>query len=157
MSDREHLLMLLTPVLEAVARLDLTNPDAARAAIEARCPFASDPVQAIGRALRAGVAAGTLCERENQGVRFGRVRKAGPDGVSVDAVHMAQAGVGHTHPNGEVDLCFAVDGAPLFDGRGPGWTVYGPGTWHVPTVAGGAMDILYFLPGGQIVFDGATR
>ena len=57
-----------------------------------------------------------------------------------------------THPNGEVDLCFTVDGNPTFDGNAPGWTVYEPGSWHVPSVADGVMDILYFLPGGAIKF-----
>ena len=66
---------------------------------------------------------------------------------------MSAPGPGHTHPNGEIDLCFAVDGAPTFDGHPPGWTVYPPGSWHVPTVAGGVMDILYFLPGGAIRFE----
>jgi hypothetical protein len=156
MSDRDHLLSLLGPVLPAVQALDLADPAAAAAAIERRFPFAGDVVQAIGAALRRGVAARTLCERENGGVRFGRLLKGAPGALSVDAVHMSGPGAGHTHPDGEVDLCFAVDGAPRFDGRAPGWTVYAPGSWHVPAVAGGAMDILYFLPSGAIVFD-ATR
>jgi hypothetical protein len=66
---------------------------------------------------------------------------------------MAKPGPGHTHPNGEIDLCFAVSGAPRFDGNAPGWTVYPPNSWHVPTVEGGVMDILYFLPGGAIRFE----
>ncbi|HJL17019.1 MAG TPA: DUF4863 family protein, partial [Sandaracinaceae bacterium LLY-WYZ-13_1] len=72
---------------------------------------------------------------------------------SIDCVHMDRPGPGHTHPNGEIDLCFAVRGEPTFDGHPPGWTVYPPGSWHVPTVEGGVMDILYFLPGGAIRFE----
>ena len=49
---------------------------------------------------------------------------------------------------GEFDLCFALSGAPTFDGHPPGWVVLPPNSWHVPTVAGGRMAILYFLPGG---------
>ena len=52
-----------------------------------------------------------------------------------------------------MDLCFALDGDPTFDGNPPGWTVYGPESWHVPTVADGTMAILYFLPGGAIRFE----
>ena len=70
------------------------------------------------------------------------------------------AGMAHTHPGGEFDLCFAVSGSPTFDGRPEGWTVYAPGSWHVPTVQGGVMDILYFLPAGAMKFgpqpEGAT-
>ncbi|MCB9652306.1 MAG: DUF4863 family protein, partial [Deltaproteobacteria bacterium] len=102
--------------------------------------------------MRAGVEAGWLCDREAGGVRFSRVQKSVEGGLSIDAVHMSAPGPGHLHPNGEIDLCFAVSGAPTFDGRAPGWTVYGPGSWHVPTVAGGVMDILYFLPGGAMEF-----
>jgi Domain of unknown function (DUF4863) len=65
---------------------------------------------------------------------------------------MQGAGAGHTHVNGEFDLCFAVSGGASFDGRPEGWVVYAPNTWHLPTVGGGAMDILYFLPGGGIRF-----
>ncbi len=66
---------------------------------------------------------------------------------------MKGVGPGHTHERGEVDLCFVVDGDPRFDGNPAGWTVYPPGSWHRPTVTGGAMDILYFLPDGAIRFE----
>ena len=89
----------------------------------------------------------------NSGVRFSRVLKAGPTAaLSIDAVQMSGPGAAHTHPAGEIDLCFAVDGDPRFDGAKEGWVVYRPNTWHVPTVQGGAMDILYFLPQGQMRF-----
>ena len=68
----------------------------------------------------------------------------------------AQDDVSHRQCSPDGRLCFAlttVDGAPTFDGHPPGWTVYPPGSWHVPTVAGGVMDILYFLPGGAIRFE----
>ena len=73
-------------------------------------------------------------------------------GLSADAVLMSVPGPRHAHPNGEIDLCFAVDGAPEFDGNPPGWTVYAPGSEHVPTVTGGTMLILYLLPQAAIRF-----
>jgi len=65
---------------------------------------------------------------------------------------MTEPGPGHAHPRGEVDLCMAIEGDPRFDGRKEGWTAYAPGSWHIPTVQGGRMAILYFLPGGEIRF-----
>jgi hypothetical protein len=139
----------LEPIL---AVLRVTAPDAA--ALEKALPVASPQLQALKALVRQGVEARWLCDRENAGVRFSRVLKADPGGgLSVDTVHMSGPGAAHTHPNGELDLCFAVSGTPRFDGRPEGWTVYPPGSWHVPTVEGGAMDILYFLPGGAIRFE----
>ena len=43
-----------------------------------------------------------------------------------------------------------MDGNPRFCGAAPGWAVFAPGTKHVPTVTGGAMFLLHFLPDGQI-------
>ena len=42
------------------------------------------------------------------------------------------------------DVLARVDGDP------PGWIVYGPGTTHPANVEGGAMFMIYLLPGGQI-------
>jgi hypothetical protein len=157
MSTREELLEALAPVLEAIAALDLNDAAAARSALNARFPPDGELVAGLRARFAAGRAARWLCDKENAGVRFSRVQKAtasvGPQSLSVDAVHMSGPGPGHTHPGGEVDLCFVVDGAPRFDGADAGWTVYPPGSWHVPTVGGGTMDILYFLPGGAIRFE----
>ncbi len=145
----------LAPVLEAVAALDLTAPDAARAALADRFPLDGPLLADVRARVEAGLAEGWLTPRENAGVRFGRVAKAVPEthNLVIDAVLMDGPGPGHTHPAGEVDLCFAVAGTPRFDGQAPGWTVYGPDSWHVPTVSGGTMAILYFLPGGAIRFE----
>ncbi|RMG89073.1 MAG: DUF4863 family protein, partial [Candidatus Dadabacteria bacterium] len=35
-------------------------------------------------------------------------------------------------------------------GQAEGWVVFGEGSDHVPTVTGGTMLLLYFLPGGRI-------
>lgn len=143
----------LEPILAHVQTLDLKTPDAACAALEEKFPVSGETVQTIKRQMREGVQAGWLCEKEAGGVRFSRPKKPADEAdLSIDAVHMNSAGPGHTHPNGEVDLCFHVDGAPKFDGRPEGWTVYPPGSWHIPTVSEGTMDILYFLPGGKIEF-----
>jgi hypothetical protein len=153
MSKRDALQQALAPILEVVSGLDLNDPDAAKAALDEKLPSDGETIARIREMVREGVAAGELANREADGVRFGRVLKPSDDTPwSIDLVHMSSPGPAHTHPNGEVDLCFAVDGEPKFDERVPGWTVYGPGSWHVPSVTEGVMDILYFLPGGAIEF-----
>jgi hypothetical protein len=153
MANLSDLEAALEPILEHLAAFDVSKNDAA-ASLEARFPFEGESVQAIRVLVREGVEAGWLAPREDRGIRFGRLRKAAnPNDLSVDCVHMNKPGPGHTHPNGEVDLCFRVDEAPTFDGHPEGWVVYPPNSWHVPTVADGVMDILYFLPGGAIRFE----
>ncbi len=154
MDERTRFLTLLEPVTRFVAGLDPSDPQGAQQALRTRFPLDGPELRRVRARLREGVAAGWLAEREAGGLRFGRLHKAASErDLSIDVVHMDRPGPGHTHPCGEFDLCFAVEGAPRFDGRPEGWTVYPPGSWHVPTVAGGAMDILYFLPGGQIRFE----
>ncbi len=152
-ATRERFEAALAPVLEVVARID---PDAAgaRDALGRELPLDGPVLTELRRLLRAGIEARWLAERENDGVRWSRVRKA-PDerSLSIDCVHMQSDGPSHTHPRGEIDLCFAVSGDPRFDGNPEGWTVYPSESWHVPSVRGGSMDILYFLPGGAIRFD----
>ena len=58
----------------------------------------------------------------------------------------------HTHPRGEVDYCFPLEGTPTFEGCPQGWVVMPPGSTHVPDVASGTMLIVYLLPGGAIEF-----
>lgn len=153
MSDEARLDDALAPVLAIVREIDPSAPDA-KSQLEARLPMDSATITQLRDLVREGVSAGWLASREQGGIRFGRVRKAkSEDALSIDCVHMSQPGPGHTHPQGEIDLCFAVSGEPTFDGAPAGWTVYPPGSWHVPTVAGGVMDILYFLPGGAIRFE----
>ncbi len=127
------------------------DPAAAKAWLEEHVPFDGAEVAALGAAARAGAEAGWLLPKEAGGIRFGRVAKD-VHGFSVDAVWMDRPGPKHRHPGGEIDLCFAIDGEPTFDGNPEGWTVYRPDSVHVPTVAGGTMLILYFLPGAQIEF-----
>lgn len=152
MATKEDLLEALKAPLQFIATLDVAAPDAATK-LDQKFPLAGPVMQKLRALVREGVEARWLCDRENAGVRYSRVIKAtSPSELSVDAVHMSATGGSHVHPNGEVDLCFSVSGSPRFDGRAEGWTVYAQKSWHVPTVEGGVMDILYFLPGGQMTF-----
>lgn len=118
-------------------------------------PADGDVYRRVRDACRAGIAAGWMCNREHAQIKYGRVVKPGEatHGYSVDVVDMDNvAGGHHRHPNGEIDLIMPVDGRAEFDGHGAGWLVYGPGTAHVPTVAGGRALVLYLLPQGAIEF-----
>ncbi len=143
----------LTPIARFVATLDLSDVRAAKAALDDRFPDLSG----AEAALRTSFADGALTPRRaSPEVTFGRVCKSTPDtdGVSIDAVEMAGPGAAHTHPNGEVSLCLANGGDdPRFMGEPPGFVVAPPGSHHTPTVTGGRMLIVYFLPGGAMVFD----
>ncbi len=143
---------MVEALLPAIREVDTTLPDAADR-LAARLPLDGPELSRLRVALRAAVESKVVADRENDGVRFSRLRKAADDAdYSIDVVHMNKPALAHTHPRGEVDLCFAVEGDARFDDQPEGWTVYPPGSWHVPTVTGGAMDILYFLPGGAITF-----
>lgn len=149
--DKQTLLDALAPMLAVAATLDLQQAGVARTTLASAFPRDGEAWQTVKRLFSQGRQAGWLCDRDNGDVRFSRVQK-GP-GFSIDAVHMRSPGPGHTHGKGEVDLCFAVSGDPRFDGQPEGFVVYPPGSWHVPTVSGGVMDILYFLPDGAITFE----
>ena len=69
----------------------------------------------LSDACKVGVRDGWLCNREADGIRYGRVLKAtdATHGFSVDVVEMENiAGPHHLHPNGEIDLIM-----PLAPGR----------------------------------------
>ena len=152
MSDKQTLIDALGPVLDVVKTIDVASPDA-KATLDAALPLAS--LGELAALVRRGVAEGWLAERGELPVKWGRVSKTDHEAttpLSIDCVSMTGPGPGHEHPDGEIDLCFAVSGQPTFDGNPPGWTVYPPGSWHVPSVSGGQMDILYFLPNGSIRF-----
>jgi hypothetical protein len=153
MATKERFVELLQPILDALGQTDVADPKAAELLAQ-RFPLDAPAMRELGEAFAAGVADGWLCDRQGTpGITYSRVQKAlSTDALSVEAVRMQCPGPGHAHPNGEFDLCFAADGSPTFDGNAPGWTVYAPGSWHIPTVAGGTMNILYFLPGGAIQF-----
>lgn len=147
---KEQFVQLLQPIAQALRGIDVDGTDAA-AAVERAVPFAGPLVAAVRAAAMASIGSEWLLPKSNAGIRFGRPAKD-LHGFSVDAVLMDVPGPKHRHPNGEIDLCFASRGEPRFDGHPPGWVVYGKGSVHVPTVRGGEMLILYFLPGGAIEF-----
>lgn len=139
----ETLLRELDPILGLLGHLDLKDAEKARKSLEQAFPDTSG----IERICRENLAA--LCTREAGPTKFGRVAKERA-GFSVDIVLSKGAGIRHTHPAGEVNLCFAYEGSPTFDGFRPGWVVFPPGSTHPADVANGTMLMLYFLPGGQI-------
>ena len=151
MMTKEQFAALLEPLAALLQNLDVDAADAA-ARVEAVAPFAGDLVESVRTAALASVESDWLLPRSNAGIRFGRVAKD-LHGFSIDAVLMAVPGPRHKHPNGEIDLCFATNGDPRFDGNPAGWVVYPRESAHVPTVTDGEMLILYFLPGGAIQFD----
>jgi hypothetical protein len=100
---------------------------------------------------------GWLVAREAGGVKFGRAVKPGAEAgrFSVDVVRMKDVkGPHHVHTTGEIGAIFPISGAPKFDAFEEPWYVYGPGSDHRPTVAGGDAYVLYLLPGGAIEFTG---
>ncbi|MDP6962991.1 MAG: DUF4863 family protein [Planctomycetota bacterium] len=141
-------------LLEFVAQLDLSDAKSAKEKLDAAFPFESDKVQQWGAMMREAVDNGTMCNHGEAPMQFSRIFKNSAEtcDLSADAVLMNGAGPNHIHPQGEVDLCFAVDGEPRFDGNEPGWTVYAAGSQHIPTVKGGTMLILYLLPNGAFEF-----
>lgn len=142
------------PLLRAARGVDLSSPAAARVELERRFDPAGPDAVALNARLMVLLEAGKIAERGALPVKFGRVAKAADPtfGFSIDVVHMTGPGPLHRHPNGEIDYCVALEGTPTFDGEAPGWVVFPPESRHVPTVAGGAMLIVYLLPEGAIEF-----
>lgn len=150
--DMQTLAERLRPLTDVLATVSVDDEDAA-ATLQDKAPVDGDLVRGLAELAFEGARDGWLLPKESGGVRFGRVAK-NLGGFSVDAVWMNGPGPRHRHPDGEIDLCLVAEGQPKFDGQPPGWVVYGSDTTHVPTVRGGAMLILYFLPGGAIEFLG---
>ena len=152
MTSLEELVAMLEGPMAAAAACDPSDPEAAVAALTAAYPPDGADAKALRESLAGAVADGTICDRGTDELKYSRVVKpaATPHDLSVDVVWMAGAGPGHRHVRGEMNLCFAVEGEPTFDGHGEGWVVFEPGSAHVPTVEGGRMLIAYFLPGGEM-------
>ncbi len=151
--SKEQFQELLRPLAQALAAVNVDASDAAAQA-ERAAAFQGALVQQVREAAVAAIGSEWLLPKAQGGIRFGRVAKD-LAGFSVDAVLMDVPGPKHRHPNGEIDLCFTTKGEPRFDGKPAGWVVYGKDSVHVPTVRGGEMLILYFLPGGAIDFNPA--
>ena len=146
---KDALLEAVAPLTAGLSGIDLTDAAAAQASIEERFPIDGEVVAAIRAGMARGVDEGWLVPREKGGVQFGRLA-AEQNGFSLDVVLSRADGPRHRHPKGEINLMFAWDGEPVFDGRAPGWAVYPPESVHVPGVTGGAMLILYLLPDGEV-------
>lgn len=154
MPTPDHVRSALAPLAVAVSGLDLSDPAQAQATLNRIFPLSS--LATLRATLLAANSEGWLApKRAGDTLTFGRLAKPLPEygGCSIDVVDMAGAGAAHTHPNGEVSLCFATEGDPRFVGFPEGWVVVGPGSRHVPLVTDGRMLILYFLPGGAMVWD----
>ncbi|MGE4158038.1 MAG: DUF4863 family protein [Planctomycetota bacterium] len=142
----------LQPLCAELAKLDFST-DTPTTVMNQKYPATGPVMQEITRLATEGLKAGWLCDKVNGAIKFSRVLKPLPEhhGFSVDAVYMPDAaGPTHTHPKGELSFCIALEGSPQFDGYGPGWALYKSGTTHTPTVKGGTMLILYWLPEGSV-------
>lgn len=123
--------------------------------LNSRFPADGKVFRQLADACRTGITEGWLCNREQAGIKFGRIMKPGADtnGYSVDVVDMENiVGPHHRHPDGEIDMVIPETPGALFDEHGAGWVVYGPDSAHCPTVSNGRAIILYLLPGGKIEF-----
>jgi hypothetical protein len=151
--SREHALSLLQPLARRISQLDLNDAASAANTLNTALPIGS--LDEVYQALKVGQAEGWLTPKQaTPTLKFGRLCRSGPAmfGHSVDVVDMAGAGAAHTHPNGEVSLCWAEEGQPNFCGEPAGWVVVPPGSRHVPDVTGGRMLIVYFLPDGAMTW-----
>ncbi len=153
MPTAQTLVAAFQPLADEVAKLDLVDAPAATAALNASMPLSSlGELQAL---CEAALQEGWLAPKAaTPTLSFGRLSKptAALHGMSIDVVDMEGAGAAHTHPKGEVSLCFVQSGEPRFCGHPPGWVVVPPGSRHVPEVTGGRMLIFYFLPDGAMVW-----
>lgn len=144
------ILEVLAPHARYIASLDLSSPH-----VTEQLNQSSPDTSALREALLAAHAAGTLTPKSGgDGIWFGRLARSedATFGHSVDAVDISGAGAEHTHPEGEVSFCIPLDGDPTFEGAKAGWVVLPPGSHHTPTVHGGRMLIVYFLPNGAVTW-----
>jgi len=149
--SNEQLTITLTPMLKSISELDLSHP-ASEVMLNQEFSASNPHLKAAIAQAKQGIEEGWLCNRENAGVKFSRVSKpsAATFNLSIDAVLMSGAGAAHAHPNGEVSLCIPMQGDPAYDDFEYTWAPYPPGSLHTPTVTGGEMLILYFLPDGAM-------
>ena len=109
------------------------------------------------RLLRIGIDEGWACYAEIDGPDYRRGRLAKPSaethGFSVETGMLKDVlGNYHRHPRGEINMIGPVDPTGSFCGHGAGWKVFAPNSHHYPTVTGGKVTMLFFLPSGQIEY-----
>lgn len=149
--SNEVIIAALGPVLQRLKSLDLSTPEAARAALIKEFPEDNAALKHLRNLGEIGLREGWLCDKGAPGSKFSRVAKPEKaQGFSIDAVLLSASGPWHRHTQGEINYCIALEGAPKFCGIEPGWAVFGPGSEHVPTVSGGTMLIFYLLPQGAV-------
>ena len=149
--SNQQLTDALKPMLKRISELDLSHPSTEVVLNQEFSPKNPLLKTAVDLA-RQGIEDGWLCHRDNAGAKFSRVAKASDEtfNLSIDAVLMSGEAAAHTHPNGEVSLCIPMQGEPRYDDFDNAWAPYPPGSSHTPTVQGGTMLFLYFLPDGAM-------
>ena len=150
--SKQELIEHLTPVLNHLKDADLSDSDQCQSTLKELFPMGGAWALKLKSILVENQNAEWLFPQSHRDIRFGQLTDAEDHGFSIDSVDMNKAGPSHLHINGEVDIAFSIDGNPTFDGNPEGWTVYPPNSWHRPTVSGGRMIILYFLPDGALKF-----
>jgi hypothetical protein len=151
---RDALVAMLSRLKSDLHGLNLSKPEIARAALQAKYPLTGDYLVEVRRLWQRGVEEGWL--REGQfgaavGFRLAPPNKYFP--FSIDAMVLGGHVKGHGHPKGEVSLTWAMDGSPRYCGSDAGWMVCSPGSKHVPEVKGGTMFVLTFVPEGKLDLD----
>jgi len=153
MSSQEAFTEAVTTITERISGKDLDAD--LQAYLNESFPPGGEAFDDLAELCRQGIDEGWLCDREQGGIKFGRIIKAGTEtgGFSVDVVEMNDIrGPYHGHPNGEIDMIIPESASAEFDGHGQGWLVYEAETEHYPTVSGGKAIVLYLLPDGAIDF-----
>ncbi|MEJ8859156.1 DUF4863 family protein [Variovorax robiniae] len=107
--------------------------------------------------LRLGIEEEWACYSEITGpdYRRGRIAEASAltHGFTVESGRLSNVlGNYHRHPRGEINMIGPVDATGKFCGNGAGWKVFPPNSSHFPTVTGGTVTMLFFLPGGEIEY-----
>jgi Domain of unknown function (DUF4863) len=107
--------------------------------------------------LRQGIDEGWACYSEITGpdYRRGRIAEASSltHGFTIESGKLRNVpGNYHRHPRGEINMIGPVDASGQFCGHGAGWKVFPPESRHFPTVTGGTVTMLFFLPGGEIEY-----
>ncbi|WP_423200261.1 DUF4863 domain-containing protein [Cupriavidus sp. H19C3] len=122
-------------------------------------PPGSELYESLAALIRAGEQEGWACNIEITGPEYRRspVYAASDEtfGFSINSVYMDNLiGQYHAHPNGEINMIVPLDPGAKFCGQGAGWTAPDPASEHFPEVSGGRAIMLYFLPNGEITYNG---
>ena len=149
--SHQQLIDALNPMLERMSQLDMAHP-ATEAILNQEFSDNNPRMKSVVALAKQGIEEGWLCDRENAGARFSRIAKPSIEtfDFSIDAVIMSGEGAAHKHTRGEVSICIPMQGEPQFDDFEYTWAHYPPGSSHTPTVVGGTMLFIYFLPDGAM-------